>query len=91
MTFIKEMFCEPNGQASSNRVCIVAIIAIMLVCIVRMVLLDGKFPEIPKSLADVVEWVLMFLVGGNVLKNGIFSWQSVKGGTDGNAGTDQGS
>lgn len=71
MMFLRELFSEPSGQASSNRVCVLAIVIILLVCLTKITLETGRLPEVPAQFASMIEWLISAFLFGNVVKNGI--------------------
>lgn len=71
--FIRQMVSEPDGSGSSNRVCAVGIIMVLLVCILYIVFTKQAFPEIPQNLGSLLEWIIAALLFGNVAKNWVAS------------------
>ena len=69
--FILQMLSEPDGRISSNRVCVVTMVAVLLLSILYIVFTKQILPEIPPGFGGLFEWLISAFLFGNVAKNWI--------------------
>lgn len=87
MEFLKSFLCEPGTkEGSSQRLLLAVIIVLLFGLIAWMTVLNGKFPEVPRSLFDFTEYIVTTLVVGVGVGKGVAVWRTKVE----NAGTTQG-
>ncbi len=67
MDWFKLALSEPDGTPSSQRLCLFVLLVFTLNLISCAFYLCGRLPDVPPSLADLIEWLFSFAVGGVAL------------------------
>lgn len=75
MDFIKGVLSGRGGQGSTQRVCLLATIVLMLAWSTRIVMLKTAIPEIP----DTWVWLIGVFVAGITGGKGVDAYKTVKG------------
>ena len=79
--FFAQMFNEPNGKTSSQRVCLFLVLVCVLVWSTMIVREKMLIPPLP----DTWVWLIGILLGGIGIGKGTHAYSASKGG--GNAGS----
>ncbi len=83
MNWLCSFLNEPGTQeGSSQRLMLVTIIVVIMGLIAWLTLAASKFPEVPRSLFDFVEYIVTTLVVGVGIGKGVSVYKAVKGGAD---------
>ncbi len=71
---------EPGTkEGSSQRLMLVTIIVVMMGLIAWLTIAAGKFPEVPRTLFEFVEYVVTTLVVGVGIGKGVSAYKARKG------------
>lgn len=77
MEWLKSFLCEPGTkEGSSQRLMLVFIIVLLFGLISWLTILAGKFPEVPRSLFDFVEYIVTTLIVGVGIGKGASIWKA---------------
>jgi len=80
MNWAKSFLNEPGTkEGSSQRLLLALLIITILVLVTFLTVKDSKFPDVPVSLFNLVEYIGTLLVFGIGIGKGLSTYKSVKG------------
>lgn len=79
MTWLKTFLNEPGSkEGSSHRLMLVLLITTILVLVAFITITTRKFPEVPTSLQELVQYLGSILIGGIAFGKGAKVYREVK-------------